>query len=176
MWCLCNSVQNLREVPRTWNQWWSAAVLWTFSGNSSWPIQRKSPSSWYNIKRIMVSVVASIISVRRFKYSETSIYCSQIIRFPGSVVQFLWSLSESYLNYGSRIYCLPGSIISFFRPPTKTMNRGFTVPRCYRRQQLEFNLGLTGICIERMRCYDISWPASNKLSKLTRTRKCTNLH
>jgi hypothetical protein len=29
------------------------------------------------------------------EYSETSIYCSPTIRFPGSVVQFLWSLSES---------------------------------------------------------------------------------
>jgi hypothetical protein len=48
-----------------------------------------------------------------FKYSETSIYRSQIIRFSGSVVQFLWSLSESYFNYGSCIYCFPGSIVSF---------------------------------------------------------------
>jgi hypothetical protein len=32
---------------------------------------------------------------------------------PGSVVQYLWSLSESYLNYGSRICCFPGSIVSF---------------------------------------------------------------
>jgi hypothetical protein len=55
-------------------------------------------------------------------YSETSIYRSRIIRFPGSVVQCLWSLSESYFNYGSRIYCFPGSIVFF-----QTMNRGFTV-------------------------------------------------
>jgi hypothetical protein len=36
------------------------------------------------------------------KYSETSICRSQIIRFPRSVIQFLWSLSESYLNYGNK--------------------------------------------------------------------------
>jgi hypothetical protein len=52
-------------------------------------------------------------------YSETSIYRSQIIRFPGSVVQFVWSLSESYFNYGSRIYCFPGSILSFSDPRWK---------------------------------------------------------
>jgi hypothetical protein len=51
-------------------------------------------------------------------YSETSIYRSRIIRFPGSV-QFLWSLSESYFNYGSRIYCFPGSIVSFSDPRRK---------------------------------------------------------
>jgi hypothetical protein len=49
-------------------------------------------------------------------YSETSIYRSRIIHFPGSVVQFLWSLSESYFIYGSRIYCFPGSIVSFSDP------------------------------------------------------------
>jgi hypothetical protein len=52
-------------------------------------------------------------------YSETSIYRSWIIRFPRSVVQFLWSLSESYFNYGSRIYCFPGSIVSFSDPRRK---------------------------------------------------------
>jgi hypothetical protein len=52
-------------------------------------------------------------------YSETSIYRSWIIRFPGSVVQFLWCLSESYLNYGSRMYCFPGSIVSFSDPQWK---------------------------------------------------------
>jgi hypothetical protein len=54
-----------------------------------------------------------------YRYSETSIYRSQKIRFPGSVVQFLWSLSESYFNYGSRIYCFPGSIVSFSDPQQK---------------------------------------------------------
>jgi hypothetical protein len=50
-------------------------------------------------------------------YSETSIYRSQMYRFPGSIVQFLRSLSESYLNYGNKtginrlsIYCFPASI------------------------------------------------------------------
>jgi hypothetical protein len=38
---------------------------------------------------------------------------------PGSVVQFLWSLSESYFNYGSHIYCFPGSIVSFSDPRRK---------------------------------------------------------
>jgi hypothetical protein len=52
-------------------------------------------------------------------YSETSIYRSRIIHFPGSIVQFLWSLSESYLNYGSRIYCFPGFIVSFSDPRQK---------------------------------------------------------
>jgi hypothetical protein len=56
---------------------------------------------------------------RSFIYSETSIYRSRIIRFPRSVVQFLWSLSESYFNYGSRIYCFPGSIVSFLDPRRK---------------------------------------------------------
>jgi hypothetical protein len=51
--------------------------------------------------------------------NETSIYHSRIICFPGSVVQFLWSLSESYFNYGSRIYCFPGSIVSFSDPQQK---------------------------------------------------------
>jgi hypothetical protein len=50
-------------------------------------------------------------------YSDTSIYRSRIIRFPGSVVQFLWSLSESYFNYGSRIYCFLESIVYFSDPP-----------------------------------------------------------
>jgi hypothetical protein len=52
-------------------------------------------------------------------YSETYIYCSRIICFPGSVVQFLLSLSESYFNYGSCIYCFPGSIVSFSDPQRK---------------------------------------------------------
>jgi hypothetical protein len=52
-------------------------------------------------------------------YSETSIYRSRIIRFPVSVIQYLWSLSESYLNYGSRIYCFSGSIVSSSDPRRK---------------------------------------------------------
>jgi hypothetical protein len=56
---------------------------------------------------------------------------------PGSVVQFLWSLSESYFNYGSRIYRFPGSIVSFSDPLTKTMNRGFTVFTCFHHVQFE---------------------------------------
>jgi hypothetical protein len=58
----------------------------------------------------------------RLKYiicSETSIYRSQIIRFPRSVVQFLWSLSESCFNYGSLMYCFPRSIVSFSNPRRK---------------------------------------------------------
>jgi hypothetical protein len=55
----------------------------------------------------------------RTKYTETSIYCSRIIRFPGYVVQFLWPLGESYFNYGSRIYCFPGSIVSLSDPRRK---------------------------------------------------------
>jgi hypothetical protein len=56
---------------------------------------------------------------RPSNYSETSVYRSRIIRFLRSVVQFLWSLSESYFNYGSRIYCFPGSIVSFSDPRRK---------------------------------------------------------
>jgi hypothetical protein len=52
-------------------------------------------------------------------YSESSIYHSRIIHFPRSVVQFLWSLSESYFKYGSRNYCFPGSIVSFSDPRRK---------------------------------------------------------
>jgi hypothetical protein len=50
-------------------------------------------------------------------YSETSIYRSRIYRFPGSVVQFRWSLNKSDLNYGNKtridrssIYRFPASI------------------------------------------------------------------
>jgi hypothetical protein len=54
-----------------------------------------------------------------FLHSETSIYRSRLTRFLGSIIQFLWSLSESYLNYGSRIYCFPGSIVSLSDPRRK---------------------------------------------------------
>jgi hypothetical protein len=47
---------------------------------------------------------------------QWNLYLSRIIRFPGSIVQFLWSLSESYFNYGSHIYCFPGSIVYFQTP------------------------------------------------------------
>jgi hypothetical protein len=53
----------------------------------------------------------------RRKYSETSIYRSRIYRFPESIVQFLWSMNKSYLNYGNKtridrssIYRFPASI------------------------------------------------------------------
>jgi hypothetical protein len=36
-----------------------------------------------------------------------------------SVIQFLWSLSESYFNYGSRIYCFHRSIVSSSDPRWK---------------------------------------------------------
>jgi hypothetical protein len=35
--------------------------------------------------------------VRNYLYSETSIYCSLMYRFPGSIVQFLWSLNIPFL-------------------------------------------------------------------------------
>jgi hypothetical protein len=63
--------------------------------------------------------IKGLVVTNELYYSETSIYHSWIIRFPGSVVQFLWSLSEFYLNYGSRIYCFPGSIVSFSDPRWK---------------------------------------------------------
>jgi hypothetical protein len=50
---------------------------------------------------------------------QWNLYRSQIIRFPGSVVQFLWSLSEWNFNYIFCIYCLPGSIVSFSDPGRK---------------------------------------------------------
>jgi hypothetical protein len=64
-------------------------------------------------------------------YSETSIYHSWIIRFPGSrsisIVpeRILFQLWLPHLLF-SRIHYF------FFRPPTKTMNRGFTVLDWYR--------------------------------------------
>jgi hypothetical protein len=67
---------------------------------------------------VFVQTISARFDAKDVKYSMYSetIYRSQIIRFPGSIVQFLWSLSESYLNYGSRIYCFPGSIVSFSYP------------------------------------------------------------
>jgi hypothetical protein len=67
----------------------------------------------------MKFLILHITSTKQSMYSETSIYRSRIIRFPGSVIQFLWSLSESYFNYGYRIYCFPGSIVSFSDPRRK---------------------------------------------------------
>jgi hypothetical protein len=55
----------------------------------------------------------------QYKNIQWNLYRSRIIRFPRSIVQFLWSLSESYLNYGSRICCFPGSIVSFSDPRRK---------------------------------------------------------
>ena len=37
-------------------------------------------------------------------YSETSIYHSRMYCFSISIVQFLWSLNDSYLNYGNEIH------------------------------------------------------------------------
>jgi hypothetical protein len=33
-------------------------------------------------------------------YTKPLIYCSQMYRFPGPIVQYLWSLNKCYLNYG----------------------------------------------------------------------------
>jgi hypothetical protein len=46
-------------------------------------------------------------------YSETSIYRSRKYRFPGSTIQFLWSLNKSYLNYGNKTRINRYSIIIF---------------------------------------------------------------
>jgi hypothetical protein len=46
-------------------------------------------------------------------YSDTSIYRSRMYRFPGSIVQFLWSLNKSYLNYGNKTRINPSSIYRF---------------------------------------------------------------
>jgi hypothetical protein len=49
-------------------------------------------------------------------YSETSIYRSQIYRFPGSFVQFLWSLNKSYLNYGNKTRIDRSSMVRILGP------------------------------------------------------------
>jgi hypothetical protein len=53
----------------------------------------------------------------KFLYSETSIYPSWMYRMLGSIVQFLWSLNKTYLNYRNKtrinrssIYGFPASI------------------------------------------------------------------
>jgi hypothetical protein len=50
----------------------------------------------------------------------------QDIYFPRSMVQFLWSLNKSYLNYGpaSIVFCI---VVLYSVSSTKTMNRGFSV-------------------------------------------------
>jgi hypothetical protein len=83
----------------------------TGTTNSPWhsiPSQKHIQSKYIKTKKNK----SCIRDGETYIYSETSIYLSRIIRFPGSVVQFLWSLSESYFNYGSCI-CFPGSIVSF---------------------------------------------------------------
>jgi hypothetical protein len=46
-------------------------------------------------------------------YDETLIYRSQMYCFPGSIVQFLWSLNKSYLNYGNKTCISRSSIYRF---------------------------------------------------------------
>jgi hypothetical protein len=46
---------------------------------------------------------------------------------PGSVVQFIWSLSESYFKYGSRIFVFPDPLFLFQTPDEN--DGGFTVYR-----------------------------------------------
>jgi hypothetical protein len=53
-----------------------------------------NPDTGVVIRKAHVSQLKSYFSG---KYSETSSY-----RFPGSIVQFLWSLNNSYLNYGNK--------------------------------------------------------------------------
>jgi hypothetical protein len=60
------------------------------------------------------------------EYSEISIYRSRMYRFAGAIVQFLWFLNKSYLISGPRIVFQYPSFF-FSGPPTKKMNRGFTV-------------------------------------------------
>jgi hypothetical protein len=98
-------------------------VLTGFTWFSSFP-PGKCRDNFLNCATILTfsllpSPLLTIIQSLDAIYSETSIYRSRIIRFPGSVVQFLWSLSESYFNYGSRICCFPGSIVSFSDPRRK---------------------------------------------------------
>jgi hypothetical protein len=47
--------------------------------------------------------------------SEILIYHSQMYYFPGAI-QFLWSVTKSYLNCGPQICCFPISIILFQDP------------------------------------------------------------
>jgi hypothetical protein len=74
-------------------------------------------SRWY-VPPKRPGVISQMMALLN-QYSETSLYRSQIIRFSVSIVQFLWSPRESYFNYGSCIYCFPGSIVSFSDPRQK---------------------------------------------------------
>jgi hypothetical protein len=61
------------------------------------------------------------VNTKKTKYSETSIYRSRIRRSISMVPErILFKLWLPHLLF-SRIHCF------FFRPPTKKMNRGFTV-------------------------------------------------
>jgi hypothetical protein len=75
---------------------------------------RYHTTNWLSVVKFLKEIQFCI-----YIYSETSIYCSPIIHFPGSIVKFLWSQGESYFNYGSRIYCFPRSIVSFSDPRWK---------------------------------------------------------
>jgi hypothetical protein len=113
------------EVKNTWSYTYASSSIFMV-----WCLIKHRGNFTYFIL-LIVTVVSFIYSIQYklynfllnwitgIKYSGTSIYRSRIICFPRSVVQFLWSLSESYLNYGSRIYCFPGSIVSFSDPRRK---------------------------------------------------------
>jgi hypothetical protein len=76
---------------------------------------------WGTISFWRRNLLHGVMSVSTLDYSETSIYRSQIRRsisvVPEQILFQLWLLHLLF----SRIHCF------FFRPPTKTMNRGFTV-------------------------------------------------
>jgi hypothetical protein len=88
------------ECPLGLSRWLQIKALDTILLN--WSIQTSSTHilRWKETFKIFFIVFIPVAWL--YKYSETSIYCSQIIRFPGYVVQFLWSLRKSYLNCGNK--------------------------------------------------------------------------
>jgi hypothetical protein len=84
---------NLAPVPTLVVSTWHLARDMTSLANASWALYK---TMFGDLKTDFKITTGTL-------YSETSIYRSRIIRFPGSIIQFLWSLSESNFNYGSRI-------------------------------------------------------------------------
>jgi hypothetical protein len=60
-----------------------------------------------------VSTERWFIYIRKYRNSKTSIYRYRTYRFPGSIIQFLWSLSISYLNNGNKTHINHSSIYRF---------------------------------------------------------------
>jgi hypothetical protein len=77
----------------------------------------KSTTIWDTIlvKSPKLSVFADYLTILSLLhlYSETLICRSRMYRFPRSIVQFLWSLNKSYLNYGNKTRINRSSIYRF---------------------------------------------------------------